>query len=155
MDKLIQYNPATFGPDQIESARIEGLELSLATVVRQWHIEANATLLDTEDKNSGKELRRRADSQVNIDVDRQWQQWGVNASVRLTSDRYENTSNTDELPGYGLVDAGVSYQINDSLKLQLLVKNLFDKDYVSARHFSLGNYESIGREALLSVTYAP
>ena len=155
VDKLIQYNPATFGPDQIESARIEGLELSLATVVRQWHIEANATLLDTEDKNSGKELRRRADSQVNIDVDRQWQQWGVNASVRLTSDRYENTSNTDELPGYGLVDAGVSYQINDSLKLQLLVKNLFDKDYVSARHFSLGNYESIGREALLSVTYAP
>lgn len=155
VDQLIQYNPATFSPDQIESARIEGLELSLATVIAQWHLEANATLLDTEDKNSGKELRRRPNSQVNIDIDRQWQKWGINAGLRLTSDRYEDPSNTDELPGYGLVDAGVSYQFNDSFKLQLAVKNLFDKDYISARHGSLGDYQSIGREALLSVTYAP
>ncbi len=155
VEQLIQYNPATFGPDQIESATIEGIELGLATVVKHWHIEANATLLDTEDNNSGKELRRRADSQVNVDVDRQWQQWGVNASLRLVSDRYENTNNSDELPGYGLVDAGLSYQLSSSVKLQLSVKNLFDKEYVSARHFSLGNYESIGREALLSISYAP
>lgn len=155
VDDLIQYNPATFGPDQIEAAEINGYEVVVSTEVGGWHVDANAAFLDATDGRTGNELRRRAERQFNLDIDRQWRRWGANASLRLVSSRYEDTANADRLPGYGLVDVGVSYQLTEAVKLQLAVKNAFDKQYISARSFSLGDYQSIGREALLSITYAP
>ena len=155
VEKLIAYNPITSGPDQIDSARIKGVEASVSTVIAMWHVDANITLLDTEDRDLGKELRRRPDRQANINVDREWDRWGVNASLRLVGGRYEDAANTDELSGYGLLDAGVSYRLREDLSLKFAVKNALDKEYISARGGSLGNYESVGREALLSITYNP
>jgi vitamin B12 transporter len=100
-------------------------------------------------------LRRRADKQANLDVAREWQHWGVSGSLRLVSSRYEDTANNDELSGYGLVDSTVFYRVNEQVKLQLALKNIFDKEYVSARSFSFGDYVSIGREAMMSITYTP
>ncbi|WP_373088075.1 TonB-dependent receptor domain-containing protein [Zhongshania sp.] len=154
VDELIQYNPATFGPDQIKGAEIKGLELSVATSLYQWNIEANATLLDATDTSTNKDLRRRASKQFNIDADRQWQQWGASASLRFVGKRYEDTNNTDELGSYTLVDSAVSYRFNEQLKLNLALKNIFDREYVTARG-SLGDYQAIGREAMLSITYTP
>ena len=155
VDNLIQYNPATFGPDQIEGAEIKGWEFSVASEILDWSVKANISLLDAIDANSGLDLRRRADKQANLDLGREWQKWGVNGSLRLVSSRFEDTANTDELGGYGLVDSSVSYRVNEEVKLQLALKNIFDKEYVSARSFSFGDYLSIGREAMLSITYTP
>jgi vitamin B12 transporter len=154
VDKLIQYNPATFGPGQIEDAEIKGYEFSVSSVIQYWSIDANITLLDATDANTGLELQRRADKQANLDVAREWQHWGVSGSLRLVSSRYEDTANNDELSGYGLVDSTVSYRVNDQVQLQLALKNIFDKEYVSARGF-IGDYLSIGREAMMSITYTP
>lgn len=155
VDKLIQYNPATFGPDQIEGTEIKGWEFSVSSAIQEWNIDANVSLLDATDANSGLDLRRRADKQANLDVGREWQYWSVSGSLRLVSSRYEDTANTDELSGYGLVDGTVSYRVNEQVKLQLALKNIFDKEYVSARSFSFGDYLSIGREAMFSITYTP
>jgi len=155
VEKLIAYNPITFGPDQINSARIKGVEASVSTVIALWHIDANITLLDTEDRDLGRELRRRPDRQANINVDREWDRWGVNASLRLVGSRYEDAANNDELSGYGLLDAGISYRLREDLSLKFAVKNALDKEYISARGGSLGDYQSVGREALLSITYNP
>ncbi len=152
VDELIQYNPATFGPDQIKGAKLKGLELSMATSLYQWNIEANATLLDATDTSTDKDLRRRASKQFNIDTDRQWQHWGASAGLRFVGKRYEDTNNTDELGSYALLDTAVSYRFNEQLKLNLALKNIFDREYVSARG-SLGDYQAIGREAMLSITY--
>ncbi|MBB5188071.1 vitamin B12 transporter [Zhongshania antarctica] len=154
VDQLIQYNPATFGPDQIKGAELKGLELSASTSLYQWNIEANATLLDATDTSTNKDLRRRASKQFNIDADRQWQHWGTSASLRFVGNRYEDTNNTDELGSYALVDSAVSYRFNEQLKLNLALKNIFDREYVTARG-SLGDYQPIGREAMLSITYTP
>lgn len=155
VDNLIQYNPATQGPDQLDAAEINGYEVVVSSRIGQWQAEANATFLDATDARTGNDLRRRPERQLNLDLDRQWQRWGFNASLRLTSTRFEDTRNTDELPGYGLVDFGLSYQLSPSVKLQLAVKNAFDKDYVQARHSSFGDYQTLGRETLLSITYNP
>lgn len=155
VDKLIQYNPATFGPDQIKGAELKGLELSASTSVYNWNIDANATLLDATDTSTGKDLRRRASEQFNLDADRQWQHWGASASVRFVGKRYEDTANKDELGSYTLVDTAVSYRFNEQVKVNLALKNIFDREYVTARSFSLGDYQSIGREAMLSITYTP
>jgi vitamin B12 transporter len=155
VDNLIQYNPATFGPDQIEGAEIKGWEFSVSSAIQNWSVDANISLLNARDANTGLDLRRRADKQANLDIGREWQHWGVSGSLRLVSSRYEDTANTDELGGYGLVDSAVSYRVNDQVKLQLALKNIFDKEYVSARSFSFGDYLSIGREAMLTITYTP
>ena len=128
VDKLIQYNPATFGPDQIEGAEIKGWEFSVSSAIQEWSIDANISLLDATDAKTGLDLRRRADKQANLDVGREWQQWSVNGSLRLVSSRFEDTANNDELGGYGLVDSTVSYRVNEQVKLQLALKNIFDKN---------------------------
>ncbi|WP_272993495.1 TonB-dependent receptor domain-containing protein, partial [Spongiibacter tropicus] len=91
----------------------------------------------------------------NINVDREWDRWGVNASLRLVGSRYEDAANNDELSGYGLLDAGISYRLREDVSLKFAVKNALDKEYISARGGSLGDYQSVGREALLSITYNP
>ena len=154
VDELIQYNPATFGPDQIKGAELKGLELSMVTSLYQWNIEANATYLKAIDTSTDKDLRRRARRQFNIDADRQWQNWGTSASLRFVGKRYEDTKNTDRLGGYALVDTAVSYRVNEQLRLNLALKNIFDREYVTARG-GLGDYQPIGREAMLSITYTP
>ncbi|MGJ8687018.1 MAG: TonB-dependent receptor domain-containing protein, partial [Spongiibacteraceae bacterium] len=155
VDKLIQYNPATYGPDQIDAAKMNGVEVSVSTTVNNWHIDSNLTRLQARDKNTGKDLPRRPDTQFNIDIGRQWQKWGAGASLRVVSRRFDDPANNDALAGYGLLDSSLSYQFNKVVKLQLAVKNLLDKHYVSARSFSLGNYQSTGREAQLSITITP
>lgn len=155
VDNLIQFNPATFGPDQIEGAEIEGVEVSLSTILYQWNVNANAILLETADTSSDNDLRRRARKQFNIDVDRQWQHWGVNVSLRFVGSRYEDAASTDVLSSFSLIDSAVSYRFNEQVRLNLALKNIFDKEYVTARSFNLGNYQSIGREAMLSITYTP
>jgi vitamin B12 transporter len=155
VDNLIQYNPATFGPDQIKGAELEGLELSMTTSVYHWNLEANATYLDTADTSNDKNLRRRARAQFNIDADRQWQSWGTSASLRFVGKRYEDTANKDVLGSYTLVDTAVSYRVSEQLRFNLALKNIFDKNYATARSYSLGDYQAIGREAMLSITYTP
>ncbi len=48
----------------------------------------------------------------------------------------------------------VSYRFNEQLRLNLALKNIFDRDYVTARG-GLGDYQAIGREAMLTITYTP
>ncbi len=155
VEKLIQYNPATFGPDQIEGAELEGAEVTVSSSIGPWNIAANATYLEAIDENSGNRLRRRPREQFNLDISRDWQQWGFYTSWRVVGSRFEDTSESDELPGYGVIDAGVSYQYSQQFKVQLSAKNLLDRDIVYARHFSLGDYQNTGREVMLTLTYTP
>ena len=48
-----------------------------------------------------------------------------------------------------------SYRINDNWLVKARVNNLTDKNYVTASSFSLGNYMSLGREAMITVAYTP
>ena len=53
-----------------------------------------------------------------------------------------------------MIDTAVSYRFNEQLRLNLALKNIFDRDYVTARG-GLGDYQAIGREAMLTITYTP
>lgn len=64
IDHLISYNAAISAPDNIDEARIRGLELTTATEIVGWSVAANLTLLDPENRssgaNKGNDLSRRA-----------------------------------------------------------------------------------------------
>ena len=59
-----------------------------------------------------------------------------------------------EAPGYGLLDAMASYEVNKTLSLQLNVYNVTDKDYVSSVNNSGARYfPGAPRSAMLTALF--
>ena len=79
----------------------------------------------------------------------------IGVSVRSESHRYDDAANTVRLGGYTTTAMRASYRINDNWLVKARVNNLTDKNYVTASSFSLGNYMSLGREAMITVAYTP
>lgn len=51
-------------------------------------------------------------------------------SLRYVGSRYSNVANTIEMPDYVLLDAGVTYAVNQNLAVDFRVFNLLNEDYV-------------------------
>lgn len=154
VENLIQYNAAIFANDQIGSATIEGLEITLGTQFLGIDASLAVTLLDTEDDATGNELARRPQQVINLDLDRQFNQWSIGASFYAASSRYNDAANNLELAGYGTVAVRGAYSVNEQWTLQLKADNIFEKDYFisSGRQ---GLYRQPGLEVLFSVVYTP
>ena len=158
VDKLIQYNFATFMNDQINSATIKGAEIQFSGEYQGWSHNTTITLLDTQNDRSGLQLARRPQQVVNVDIDRRFDQLSIGATFYAASSRFNDVGNTAKLDGYSTVALRAAYEINEQLKLQLKVDNVFDKDFVLAQASSfsgLGDYLQAGREVLFSVVYTP
>jgi vitamin B12 transporter len=154
-DNLIQYNPNARQPENIASARIEGLESRIATQLAGWELAANLTLLDPRDEESGELLQRRARKTLRLDAERRFGEIGFGLSF-LAQDGREDLDYTTwpatpvHLGGYGLVDLRLSRRLSRDWLLRGQVKNLFDKDYETVYR-----YNSLGRELLITLSYAP
>lgn len=140
-------------PSNVESARIRGLEAVLGTQLLGWDVATNLTFLDPRDRsaaNHGNLLQRRARRSLNVDVDRQFGQFGVGATVYASSERYDVAANTEvsRMPGYALVDLRGEYRVNDEWRLQARLSNLFDRDYETTQ-----TYEQPGRAVHFTVRY--
>ena len=155
VENLIQYNPATSLTDQVSKAEITGLEFDADVQLADWSLGVSGNLIKPENKATGNTLRRRAERTLSVDLDSQSGALSYGASVRAESHRFENASNTKRLGGFALVDLRTEYQLNEEWAFQARINNLFDKDYVTASSFSLGNYRNLGREAFISVSYTP
>lgn len=155
---LIQYNPSIFANDQISSATIKGLELAAATEIMDWDLSAALTLLNTEDDQTGNELARRPEQTINIDLDREFGDWSLGATVYASSSRFNDAGNSSELSGFATVALRGAFQLNDEVKFQLKADNIFEKDYAITQSSSfqgLGDYKQPGLEVLFSVLYTP
>lgn len=60
--------------------------------------------------------------------------WGIGLGVFARSDMYASEDNTVRLPGYARLDGAVFYKINKSLRAQLNVENLANRDYYVNAH---------------------
>ena len=79
IDDLIAFDPFTFQVDNIDQARIRGLEAAARVAFGDWTLRGNLTLLDPENQsegpNDGNLLPRRAEQTVNLDIDRRLGRW--------------------------------------------------------------------------------
>ncbi|NCT67566.1 MAG: TonB-dependent siderophore receptor [Rhodanobacteraceae bacterium] len=55
--------------------------------------------------------------------------WGVGLGAIYRSAMFASTDNTVTLPGFTRFDAAVYYRVNDNLRLQANIENLFDRAY--------------------------
>jgi vitamin B12 transporter len=155
LENLIQYNSSTFQTDQTAEVAIKGFEFSANTEVAGWDLSIAGSVIDPENKSNGKNLRRRAEQSMSFDADYGFNNTTVGFTVRSESHRFDDAANTVRLAGYTTSALRASYRFNNEWLIKAKVNNLTDKEYVTASSFSLGNYLSLGREALITISYTP
>lgn len=149
-------------PVQLGEVRSRGIELEAqANITENISMVASYTKLDPETTESTN-AKEEGKTPANV-ADEMASMWGkyqfiggvldgleLGAGVRHTSSSYGDNTETLEVPSYTLLDAMVSYRIQD-VRLQLNASNLTNKEYVTACEGSCwyGNR----RNVIASVSY--
>ncbi|WP_019593754.1 TonB-dependent receptor domain-containing protein [Thioalkalivibrio sp. ALM2T] len=150
VEKMIPVWP----PENVDQARISGLELEGGYEREGWISRASLTLLDAEDRATGNELPRRSPVTARFDLDRQIQSFSFGGSIIAKSRSYNDSANDERLSGYGLVNLRAGYQINSEWRVEASIDNVFDRDYVVARNsFDGVDYNQPGRAAFVKLRY--
>ncbi len=148
LDDLIAgvLDPATCPPpfffcaQNIDEARILGLEATAATTLYGWDLAANLSLIDPENRgngpNRGNVLPRRTEQMFQLDLDRRFGRFSVGATVYGEGRRFDDVANTRRLAGFVLVDLRAGVEIYKGLFLEGKVGNLLDKEYETAEFFN-------------------
>jgi vitamin B12 transporter len=161
IDDLIAYDATLvdathpFGqPNNIEQARIRGVEVTGGAVIANWDVQTALTWLDPRNRssgfNEGNVLPRRARQTARIDVDRRFGAFSVGGSVFAAGERFDNPVNSVRMGGYALVDLRAGWAFHSDWSLQAAVANAADRDYETAAF-----YRQPGRAYTLTVRYAP
>ncbi|MBD9425539.1 TonB-dependent siderophore receptor [Pseudomonas sp. PDM15] len=149
-------------PTQLGEVRSRGIELEAqANVTENISLIASYTKLDPETTKTSVEAEKdKTPANVADEMASLWANYqfhgglldglGFGAGVRHTSSTYGDNTETLEVPSFTLVDAMVSYRIQD-IRLQLNANNLTDKEYVAACEYYCwyGNR----RNVIASVSY--
>ena len=153
VDDMIVFGPS-FIPENIDQARIRGLELGLAGRVADWSLNANLTLLDPINETTGPDdgnlLPRRAQQSARLDLDRRIGPWGLGLSLIGVGRRYDDAANSRRLDPYATLDLRAEYAFTKAWRIQSRLENLFDADYETAAY-----YNQPGRGLYVTVRYEP
>lgn len=119
----------------VDEARVNGLELELGTFLGAADISMNYTFTDSEQETgeaAGYPLNNQPRHQANVSID--WQTtaalnlWG-NARYRGEAEQTPGRRGLSEAyPAYTLVDLGARYRLNERVRIHGGVMNLFDKE---------------------------
>ncbi|MEK7989701.1 MAG: TonB-dependent receptor [Thiotrichaceae bacterium] len=152
IDKLIatNYDPVTqnYFADNVDEAKITGLDASLKWQWQQWTINTQLTWLKPEDKTTDLVLPRRAEKSGKIAVTRQFGATQVGAEWIAQSHRFDDKGNQFRLAGYGLLNLTASYNLRTNWTFNLKLNNVLDKNYELVRR-----YNTEGRSIFATVRY--
>ena len=153
IDDLIAYDSTRFMPNNIERARIRGVELTGQLRIAEWDLHGQVSTLNARNLSAGlsdKRLPRRPSSSARLDLDRKFGAWGFGLSGIAEAARWDDASNSLRVGGYGTVDARVSWQLASDWALQANIANAFDRNYETSAY-----YLQAGREISLSLRWRP
>ena len=162
---LIAYDSSSAQVENTKQARINGLEVSVASELMGWTAQTALSIIDPRDRQTGKTLQLRAKRTLTMDLDRRFGNLGVGATWALFSQRYADAANSETLAGYGTLDLRSSWQATTATRLDLKLSNVLDRDYhLGTYQRPTGPwpapsidyaYQEQGRAALVSVTWTP
>ncbi len=149
---MLALNSA-FVPENIDRARITGLEGVIGGKLAGWDLRATATLLNAVDDArggawEGRRLPRRPRQSARFDADRDFGRFSVGASVYLNAPAWDDITNRNRLGGYALANLRAGWNFSRDWKLQLALNNVFDKDYETAYY-----YNQPGRNFMLTLSW--
>lgn len=154
IDDLISYDAAIFLPNNIDRARIRGVEFTYDVSVAGWDVSAQLSHTDPRNRSRGgnfdRLLARRARDSGRIDLDRGFGAWRVGVTVNGAGHRYDNAANSVRLGGYATTDLRLEYALSRDWTLQARAGNVFDRHYET-----IAWYNQPGREYGLGLRYQP
>ncbi len=150
---LIGFDPLTFVPVNINTARLKGLEGQLQAKFAGWDFGGTLTLQDprqTSGTNQGRLLNRRATETMRVEASRGFGAYRLGGSLYAEGRRFDDLANTQRLGGYGLLDLLAEYRIARGWLVQGKISNLLDRRYETARF-----YNQPGRGLYFTLNYQP
>jgi catecholate siderophore receptor len=127
----------------VDAQRSQGLEVALAgNVTEQWNIMLAYAYQDAKiTKNLSSSIKAGATlAQVPTNSASIWNRyqfndaWSAGLGVSYTGERFPSTDNTVVLPAYTRVDGALFYTLSNTMKLQLNIENIFNKNYYASAH---------------------
>lgn len=144
----------------VPEARLRGIELSSGWEQDGWFLNAVASAGDFEDEGTGRQLARRAEQSVRLDLDKQIGVWSFGTTVRAESHRYEDiydfssmTTIRERIAGFGVWDLRASKALAPGWQALLTVDNVLDNKYATAKRFDNTNFIAAGRTFMASIRY--
>ena len=152
--------PSQNAAGSIPEARLRGVELSSGWRQNGWNLRAVASVGDFENKEDGKQLIRRAENTIRVDLDKEVGTWVFGTTIRAEDQRPDQyydmstfSSVRTQMPGYGVWDLRAQKTFASGFVASLTVGNVLDKEYATAKKDVSTDYISAGRLAFLSVRY--
>ena len=147
--------PSQDAAGSVPEARLRGLEFSGGWQARGWSLKAAVTVGDYENADDGRQLIRRAENVVRIDLDKELGQWVLGTTVRAESERYEDIFGVgrERIAGFGVWDLRASRTLAPGWLASLTLDNVLDREYSTAKRFDNTDFISAGRTVFLSVRY--
>ena len=158
VENLIVTRPGPNGvnsPQNVDKARIRGLELQSGLEKNDWKAQVSVSLMDPENRSNSKDLEHRSTQTLRLDLSKQLGTWNLGGTVVAANHRYDDEDNEERLPGYGTLDLRAGWAFAPGWMGKLSVENVFDKERRTATYGSSGNeyYITAGRTAMLTVRY--
>lgn len=158
VENLIVTRPGSNGvnsPQNVDKARIRGLELQSGLEKNDWKAQVSVSLMDPENRSNSNDLEHRSTQTLRLDISKQLGTWNLGGTVVAANHRYDDEDNEDRLPGYGTLDLRAGWVFAPGWMGKLSVENVFDKERRTATYGSSGNeyYTTAGRTAMLTVRY--
>ncbi|MDZ7786766.1 MAG: TonB-dependent receptor [Halofilum sp. (in: g-proteobacteria)] len=152
VDQLIATTSAggRFFPDNIEEARIQGIEVIVGVTTDEWDGNISLDLKDAENTETGNELPRRAGIGIKGGLTRDFGAWSVGSDVTVQGERFDDTANTTPLDAYALIDLRARWDLARDWTARLKIENLADTDYTLA-----DTYNTRGRTVMAEIAWHP
>jgi vitamin B12 transporter len=143
---------STFVPQNVQSARIKGLELRYTGRFDTFSPHLALTFQNPENDLADRWLARRARQHLEAGVHTHWKQWELGEETILSGKRFDDGTNTADkhLGGYTLVNLTASTPLNKNWRLRARANNIFDKYYELAY-----GYNTSRRNVFISMEYQP
>lgn len=124
-----------FIPQNVPEAALDGVSVSDEWTSGAWRVSGRLDFVDPVNRQTGRQLNRRAKESANLNVDYRCDSGTVGARVRLSGSRFDDAANRNELPGFGVLDVYASRRLSRQWTLTGRIDNALDKTYETVRFF--------------------
>lgn len=131
-------------------AEYTGITLSGRERLGEVNVQGSLDVQDPCDKVRDNLLPRRASHHAAFAADTYWGAWLLGGGVQLSGARYDNATNTTELPGYVVANLYTSTRLAKDWSLLVRVDNLTDSGYQLANTYAMP-----GRSLFVGMRWEP
>ena len=127
IDDLIDFSGTDFQAINIRKARIRGAEIAYEYSSIDWRSRAQASWQDSEDRDTGQPLLRRAKENASLTLDRMFGGNWIGAEIVHVGSRLD--VGQQDMPSHTLINLRAGYELPAGFRLEGRVENLTDRDY--------------------------